>query len=150
MTWTYSANQINTKPLYWVRLELGDNDCGEQQFQDEEILAVISRYGSLYSACAALCRMLSTKYSRSVDFAVTGGGRATYSQLSKQYLRQALSYEVKAAALVSPYFAGISETDKFNQELDQDRVPPVFEKAMHDNQFPVPPIGIESEDIGTD
>jgi len=151
MTWSYSQDQLN-KPLYRVRFLIGDTFCSEQQFQDEEINAAIGSRGTLYGACADLCRALATKYSRSVDFAVTGGGRASYSQLSKQYLRQALQFEAKAASsgAAAPYFAGTSEFDKFNQELDQDRVPPVFQKGMHDNSSPVPPIGIESQDVGTD
>ena len=150
MTWSYSADQINTKPLYRVRFLMGDTVCSEQQFQDEEINAAINSRGSLAGACADLCRALATKYSRSVDLAIVGGGRANYSQLSKQYLRQALGFEAKATALANGYIGGISITDKLNQELNQDRVPPQFSIGMHDNWLPVAPIGSESIEEGSD
>ena len=149
MTWSYSADQLS-KPLYRVRFLIGDRYCAEQQFQDEEIVDAISRCGSIYSACAELCRSLASTYSRSVDFAITGGGRATYSQLSKQYLRQAIAFETKSAALTSPYVGGISNTDKQNQVLDQDRAPPMFQKGMHDNVTQIAPVGEESITTGTD
>jgi hypothetical protein len=149
MTWTYSADQLN-KPLYRVRFLIGDRYCAEQQFQDEEINDAISRRGTIYGACADLCRSLATGYSRSVDFAVTGGGRSTYSQLSKQYLRQAIMFETKAATLTGPYVGGISVVDKQNQVLDQDRVPPLFQKGMHDNVSQIAPVGEESIETGTD
>ena len=148
MTWSYSWDQINSNPVYRVRFRIGDNVSCEPQFQDEEILAAINARGSLAGACADLCRALATKYSRSVDFAVTGGGRASYSQLSKQYNRQAVMFEVKAASLATPYVAGISVTDKLNQELDIDRVPPQFVIGMHDNLIPVPPAGQEETGEG--
>ena len=150
MTWSYSWDQINSNPVYRVRFRIGDNVSCEPLFQDEEIAAAISARGSLAGACADLCRALATKYSRSVDFAVTGGGRASYSQLSKQYNRQAVMFEVKAASLATPYVAGISVTDKLNQELDTDRVPPQFVIGMHDNLMPVAPVGSESPQSGID
>jgi len=151
MTFTYSADQLN-KPLYRVRFLIGDRYCAEQQFQDEEINDAIARRGSIYGACADLCRSLSAAYSRSVDFAIVGGGRANYSQLSKQYLRQAVLFDAKAASsgVATPYVAGISETDKTNQELDIDRVPPLFQRGMTDNVQTIAPVGIESETAGTD
>jgi hypothetical protein len=151
MTWSYSAAQLN-KPLYRVRFMIGDRYCAEQQFQDEEIIDAITRRGSIYGACADLCRSLSVAYSRSVDFAIVGGGRANYSQLSKQYLRQAILFDAKAASsgAAMPYFAGISEADKQNQVLDIDRVPPLFQRGMTDNVQTIAPTGIESEQVGSD
>jgi len=150
MTFTYSPDQINTKPLYRVRFMIGDTVCGEPQFQDEEIAATITSRGSLAGACADLCRALATKYSRSVDFAITGGGRANYSQLSKQYLRQALAFEAKATVAAAGYAAAMTLSDKLNQEMDQDRVPPLFTIGMHDSLLPVAPVGSESPRSGTD
>jgi len=151
MTWTYSADQSNTKPIYRVRFMIGDTACGEQQFQDEEINAAIVSRGSLAGACADLCRSLATKYSRSVDLAIVGGGRASYSQLSKQYLRQAIGFESKAAELATGYVGGISLADKLSNELNLDRPSPQFVIGMHDNWLPVAPIGSEEHsDTGID
>jgi hypothetical protein len=122
---------------------IGDTVCGEQQFQDEEINAAINSRGSLVGACADLCRALATKYSRSVDMAIVGGGRATYSQLSKQYLRQAISFEAKAATLATGYVGGVSIADKLNNEMNIDRPDPQFSIGMHDNWLPVAPIGAD-------
>ena len=134
-----------------VRLEIGDTVCGDQQFQDEEINAALARRGSVYGACADLCLAYAARVSRSVDQMVTGA-RANFSQMSKQYRIMALQYTAKAAScgMGTPYFAGVSVTDKSNQEQNTDRVPPLFQKGMHDNTIPVGPIGIESQDVGTD
>lgn len=150
MTWSYSPDQLN-KPLYLCRLELGDVVCGDQQFQDEEINAALARRGSVYGACADLCRAYAARVSRSVDQAVTGAA-AKFSQMSRQYRIMALTYEAKAASsgMGTPYAGAISLTDKNNQVQDQDRVPPLFQRGMHDNLIPVAPTGLESEDVGGD
>jgi hypothetical protein len=148
--WTYTDEELD-KPLYQLRFMIGDTVACDAQFSDGEIMYAYNSRGSLYGAAAELCLRLATKFSRSVDQSAASS-KAAFSQLSKQYLRQSIMFETKAAAsgAGAPYFGGISESDKERQVLDQDRVPPLFRRGMHDNFYPVAPVGSESEDVGTD
>jgi hypothetical protein len=46
MSWTYASSNVGSSALSWVRLRIGDNTSGDQQLQDEEILAMIADSGA--------------------------------------------------------------------------------------------------------
>ena len=147
MAWTYDPNLISTIPLYQVRLLVGDTLSTDQQLMDEEINFQLTQRASIYGAAAECCRSLASKFSRSVDSA-SGSNKRAYSQMAKAYTTMAIQYDVKAALEGAgiPYAGGISISDKLNQEMNNDRVPPQFNIGMDENLLPIGPAGNETED----
>lgn len=136
MTWSYLPQIAPIKPLYQVRMAIGDTLINDQQLQDEEILQFLAGRTTFYGACADACRSLAAKFSRSVTMK-GGGSTANYSDLAKAYLRMATSFENKAVLSGSgmPYAGGISVADKTAQEQNTDRVKPQFNIDSNDNNL---------------
>ncbi len=152
MTWTYDVSDLATSQKDQVRLMIGDTYSGDPQMQDEEILFWITQRSSIIGAAAECCRVLATKFSRSVDQAA-GDTKAAYSQMAKAYAVRATMFDARAATsgaagAGAAYAGGISLADKINRELDQDRVDPQFNVGMMDDWLPVPPVGNETLDGG--
>jgi hypothetical protein len=150
MTWSYSPFKIATCPKDQVRLLIGDVLENHPQIQDEEISFLLTVRATIYGAAAECCLALAAKFSRSVDVQA-GTSKFAYSQLAKAYTTKAAYFNAKAAAGGSalPYAGGISISDKQQQELNTDRVPPQFNIGMDDDYLPVAPAGNESEGEGS-
>lgn len=132
MTWTYDPTLLSDPsqgPLMQTRLLLGDTLPTDPQMQDEELRYYLSSY-SPGGAAAAACRALAAKFSRSVDYEA-GGTKVKYSQLAKQYAAKAVELEGIAAFSGGglPYAGGISQADKVQQQLDDDRVGDWFSRG---------------------
>lgn len=134
MSWSYSGNPAsNTKDM--VRFLIGDTITADQLLQDEEITAVLAGEPDVTKSAAICAESISAKYSRLADVAV-GKTRISYSQKSEAYSRLSdkLTSEVASSKSLKavPYAGGISVTDKDAQQLDSDRVDPMFERDMFD------------------
>lgn len=140
--WTYNPTLIAIVPLYQVRRLIGDTLEADQQMQDQEILWQITQYGNIYSAASACARSLAAQFARLVD-TIQGELRTLYGQKAKNYLAIAATLEAqgKGRSGALAYAGGISQTDKSNQVVDTDRVPPQFNLMMDDNLLPESPVG---------
>lgn len=138
MSWSYSPVNLGKRGLDYIRLLIGDTFSGDQQLQDEEINMFLTTRSSPLGVAAECCRALAAKFSRTVD-QKAGQSETKFSQMAKAYMQMALQFEQKAAlaGAAAPYAGGISVTDMMNQELNTDRVPPVFTIGMTDNYLPV-------------
>lgn len=157
MTWSYTPSDIQTNKTDQVRWLVGDTVATDQLVQNEEIAFALTQRVSVYGAAAIVCRAIASKFSREAD-TVDRDLRTTLSAKAKAYASRAAMYEVQAMARsgVSAYAGGISISDKVQQELNLDRVPPAFTVDMDDNYLPVAPVGNEgtplpaSEDDSSD
>ena len=138
MSWSYNPSLLASSAKDAVRLLIGDVVSCDPQMQDEEIAYFVSSRGTLYGAAAECCRSMAAKFSRSVD-QQAGTTKLAYSQMAKAYTVKAIEFETKAtlSGAALPYSGGISLNDKEMQELNTDRVEPVFSKGMDDNSIPV-------------
>lgn len=137
MTWSYNPSLLTTNAKDAVRLLIGDVVQCDGQMQDEEINYFVTTRGTLYGAAAECCRSLAAKFSRSVD-QQAGTSKISYSQMAKAYTAKSVEFEFKAAVSGSaiPYAGGISINDKLLQDLNNDRVLPMFTKGMMDSDLP--------------
>ncbi len=139
--WTYDQTMLATTPLYQVRRLIGDVLQGDLQLMDAEIDWAIATYGNIYLAGAECCRDIAAQYARKVD-TVQGELRTLYAQQTKNYGARAYDLEQRGLMIgTTPYAGGISITDKTNQVLDTDRVPPQFNLMMDDNFLPTGMVG---------
>jgi hypothetical protein len=145
MTWTYDPGQLSTSQLMMARYLIGDTLQGQQELQDEEITFSLTRYSTIYGACAELCRSLATKWARRVDL-VQGELKTNYSQVAKVYAGRAADFEMRGLRGALPYAGGISVSDKNNVVEDSDRVAPDFNKGQFDDLLPVNPAGNQIPD----
>lgn len=143
--WTYVPQLARTQPLYAVRNLIGDVRIGDQLLVDDEINAALAIYSDNYLAAAECCRMIAARYARDVDVQ-QGELRTLYSSRRRAY--QSLAQEMQnrgfARTGVQGYAGGISQTDKTNFVVDEDRVPPQFNIGMQDNYLPIGPPGNET------
>lgn len=145
MTWTFVPAQIQTTPLYQVRVLSGDKVFSDPQMEDEEILFILSQRPNVYGAAANVCQALANQYSRSVT-TKAGDTQKNWSDMAKSY--QARAAYLNYLALINGggqvYAGGISISDKISQEQNTDRVQPQFDYGMDDNlEEPVGPVGPE-------
>ena len=139
MSATYT-NQPGTRDIDTVRFEIDDKDCTPETdaaISDEEIQYLIDNNNHILLAAAAAADAVAGKYSDSPaskkvgDLSITydaGGIAATYTSLAKSLRRRAA---VKVGSKV--YAGGLSKADKKTQELDTDRVQPVFTMGQDDS-----------------
>lgn len=134
MTWSYLPSLLATSSKDVVRLLIGDIISCDQQMQDEEIAYFVSARGTIYGAAAECCRSMAAKFSRSVD-QQAGTSKLFYSQMAKAYTVKSIEFETKATLSGSamPYAGGISLSDKQLQDVNTDRVLPVFSKGIMDD-----------------
>lgn len=133
MTWSYNPSLLPSSAKDAVRLLIGDILACDGQMQDEEVNYFISTRGTLYGAAAECCRALASKFSRSVD-QQTGTTKIMYSQMAKAYTAKAIDFEFKSTIVggAIPYAGGISVSDKMLNDMNEDRVLPIFTKGMMD------------------
>lgn len=141
--WTYSGDPT-TSQKDQVRYLVGDTNHKDQQAFDAEINFALTQAGSLYAACALVCRAIASKYARDVD-SVQNELRTMWSSRQKAYSDQARQFDVKASqnSFATPYAGGISLADKRQQDADPDRIRGQFNIGMDDNYLPVGPAGNE-------
>lgn len=152
MTWSYDLHNLQNPSdtvlgqKDQVRFILGDTNAKDPQLADEEILFTLSQRASIWGAAATCCESLAAKFSRLAD-TVEGTMRTLYSSLARSYHSRSKWLETKAAASggFAGYSGGISWSDKFQEQVDPDRVEPEFAKGMTDNWIPVAPAGNETE-----
>lgn len=151
MTWTYDTGKLATSSLYQVRYLVGDTLSADTQVQDEEIAFALTQKASIYGAAAIVCRSLAAQLSRQAD-TVDRDLRTTLSAKATAYAKRAAQMETMAVTRsgATPYAGGISISDKVQQELNTDRVPPQFTIDMDDNYLPVAPVGNEGTPVPTE
>lgn len=144
MTWSYDTTLAAAKDR--VRLYVGDTDTTDQQFSDEEIVAVVARSASERAAAAELASSLSLRYARKAN--VTSG------PLSVQWSSVSAAYAARAADLMSSSGGNVpgiavggstySQRDRLSE--DTDRIPP----ALRTGAFRNPAAGTASTDDSAD
>lgn len=136
MTWTYDAANIQTTPLYQVRMIIGDTLSTEPLLQDEEISFTLIRRNSVNGAAAMCSRSIAAKFSRLSDTTV-GPQKFDLSQKAANYTKLADDLEQldDATGGAFCFSGGISIANKQTYEADPDRVDPSFVKNGTD--FPV-------------
>jgi hypothetical protein len=145
MTWTYAPAQLLTDTTMQVRFLIGDTNVNDQQLADEEINFALTLRSSIWGACAICCDSISSNTSRKADTS-TGELRTHYSEIARAYYARAQMYETKSAELggALPVVGGISIMEKVMAECDPDRMPPVFNRGLMDNNnYPIQPAGNE-------
>lgn len=146
MTFTYNPADLLTSQMMQVRLMIADNNSGDPLLQDEEINFILTLRSALYGACAIACAQIAAKYSRDAD-SVQGETRTLYSTRSRAFAARVAYFEEQATIFggAEPYAGGISIADKERNIVDEDRVPPDFNRGMTDNtNYPVSPAGNET------
>lgn len=144
MSFSYSGDPASSE-LDQVRFLLKDTDPADYLLEDEELNWLITEETDPYSAAAAACNVLATKYARKADMAV-GDLRIMSSQRSKAYKLQAKELRqlaLRNSGAPKPYAGGTSVADK---KLDEDNtdVPERFRIGIHD--FPDASADWEDED----
>lgn len=149
MSFSYDVTQLATSKLYQVRLMIGDT-AAPGSLQDEEINYFLTVRPSIYGAGALCCRSIADSASAQVDQTLPAGIGFKFSQKAKAYAARAAELEVLATVAGGglPYAGGISISDKLEQEMNEDRVPPSFNLGMDDDDLPVTPSGNETEISG--
>lgn len=138
MTWTYLGN-IDTSPLDYVRLLIGDTDQCDQLLQDQEIIPFLKRYHyAPMNTAIRCCEVIMSKLSRRVNESV-GSVRMNFSDQVKAFreLRRDLVNRL-ATEDMAPYAGGISISDVQIVALNPDRVRPDYTRHMMQN-FQVSP-----------
>lgn len=136
MPWTYDKELPTDRDR--IRLIIGDTLEVEQQFQDQEIDAMLTIWGSITATAIAACRALAAKYARQADKWV-GDLKILASQKSEAYLNLANELEEAGATAVGAsnqrlFAGGIRISQKETLDGDTDRVMPFFRRNMMDNQ----------------
>jgi len=133
MSWTYTGNPgASTKDE--LRFIVGDTDSTRQLLQDAEVWFLLSQHNDSPKAAAiSAVRAILSKLSRRVD-QTTGKVSVKLSQAHKHYtdMLDEMQRQLGLSG-VDAIAGGISISDKDGVEVDSDRVPPIFEKKMHDN-----------------
>lgn len=144
--WTYDDGTSATEDIYLVRTMIGDTAQSDQQLSDQIILIALKRYSITELAAGECCRYIAARFARQVDV-VQGQLKTNYSNRQRAYLRQAITWDQLGYARggVSAYVGGTSIADKETNVLDNDRVPPNFLIAMHDNLLPESPVGLQAD-----
>lgn len=140
MTFTYDPGVTPVSNKDKVRLLIGDTDRDDQQFTDEEITAILTMEGNVFSSAELCCFSLSVKYSKLVDKTV-GELRLRLGQRATAYAARAKEIKSRGALNSAiPFSGGIVQSQKATQEEDADRVNPGFQIGMHDNPLsgPIP------------
>lgn len=131
MAWTYSTDLTADKDK--VRLEIGDTLSTDGQLQDEEIVYVLTRDGSVTSAAISCCRMLASRYARYVDKEV-GDLKKMYSQRVEHYTTLADKLEARSVRLSGrPYAGGMSVAEKEVDAANTDLPQVSITRGIHDN-----------------
>lgn len=133
MSWSYDPELTEDKDR--VRLLIGDTISTQQQFQDEELVWILSENGSsIYAAAASACRMLAAKYSRQADKWV-GDLKILASQKARSYLALAESFDAKAGSQMwaIPSAGGVYVDEKEAAAADTSLVQPEFTRGMMTN-----------------
>ena len=127
--WSYTPS--SGLPRDAVRRMIGDTLPSDQQIQDEEIDAILGSRATIYGAAADACRAIAAKFSRSVTQSGGGSAMAAFSDLSKAYLRMAVSFEARSFSYVAMPYAAIQTNDC--PPPDQQ-----FSVGFEDNYIPLP------------
>ena len=117
-----------------VRLTIGDTVTTAFLLSNEEIVALLSMYGSVHQAAIAAARGLAAKYSREADKWV-GDLKILASQKAKAFLELATALSDAGGSMSArgvPSAGGIRISQKETMEDNTDRVRPAFYR----NQFP--------------
>ena len=128
MSWSYSGDPLSSS-LDSVRFEIGDTDVAYPLFQDEEILAILSKESNDLAAAARCCEILARKFARDVDNA-SGPIKVAASQRYRQFTAQARDLRRRAVALNTPYAGGISKSELTADAVNTDLRQPLFTKDM--------------------
>ncbi len=133
MSWTFDPTLTAT--IDQVRFLSGDVDTTDQQVANETITGLLTMYGSVFRAAAAVCRSLASRYSRQSDVAMDDM-RKSLSQRAKAYAERASELEEQASsalgigAVPMPFSGGMLDSVKQVQIDDPDRTQPLFTRDM--------------------
>lgn len=133
MTWTYQP--VKT-PKDQLRLLIGDTDINEPLLQDEELEYLLNIYNhSPMNSAIRACELIMAKFSRLADESV-GSVSIQFSQKVKSYMEMRNDLVTRLCKEdMTPVCGGISVSQKTRNNLDKDRVQPMFENHMMENQL---------------
>ena len=130
MSFSYTGNPSSSDKDA-VRFHIRDTVAATKEFEDEEILYMLSTKGSVRGAVVLALKTLAAKYATAVDKAV-GDLRLSLSQKHAQYMALIGEFEAEVAMVAIPFAGGISRASKDTYEDDSDRVKPRFTKTVND------------------
>ena len=130
LQWSYSGKPLsNTKDE--VRFLVGDTNPDDKQLDDCEIEYLLDREGSVIDAAICAVYGLIALYSRDFDGQF---GSSTSSQIATAYRELLKDLRDKRARKPLVMLAGgLTKSDKLTQEMDTNRVRPVFTKTFGEN-----------------
>ena len=132
MSWSYSGDPEKSL-LDQVRFTIGDTDPNDNLLSDEELGFLIKTEDSPLEASISAAETIAAKYSRLADERV-GDVSISFKQKAENYLTLASKLkerrktsEYKGTKVnATPLCGGISRSEKQKQELEIDRVDPLF------------------------
>jgi len=133
MSWSYSGSPADSD-LDEVRYRAGLTKIGEQYASDQEINFCIAEESNNIAAAALVCENVAAMLAREVDLRAGPGGELTLkmSQAADAFRARAKALRKMCGSYAAPWAASISVDEKDAQRDDDDRVPPVFEMGMFD------------------
>lgn len=138
MTWTYT-DAPQTVPLDEVRVLVGDTDTTDQLVSDEIINYGLSKGNSLYAAAVA-SRHIAAKFAR-LTTASVGSVSEAAGDLWKHYKELAQDLELKAGALCTPSFGGLTVSEHQTDSQNTDLVQSSAKRDQFDN-----PLALNAQD----
>lgn len=129
MTWTYSgdpASSIQDR----VRFLIGDTDTEDPQFQDAEILFLISSESNELGAAAGGCEALAMRFARLCDRSMGRALSVSASQQYEHYQQQSITLRRQACQSHAPTAGGISIGSERLAAANPDAKQPVFSRDM--------------------
>lgn len=143
MTWTYSGNP-GASTLDQVRFLLGDTNTTRQLFSDEEITWTLTVQTAPYLAAADLAELQASR-AGGVRSKTVGDLSVTYDSAFWSDLARNLRRRNAMQGGVAVFAGGISRDDKSTREDEVDRVPPLFNRDLHEVAPIEPPPSPERE-----
>lgn len=122
MTFTYDLST----DIGAMRLELGDTTSGSgvkpdgTNLTDEELQVLLTREGTVMTACAAACELLARHWARVANISV-GSRREDLSSVAEQWSKQARQLREQyggAAGSVQAFSVGVHRRDGYSAQAD--------------------------------
>lgn len=97
---SYSYNTSLTDDVSLVRFYIGDTDSTDIQLQNEELSALLTIEGSVFSAAVEACYQIAAKYARLVDESTMDHSKS-FSQRQLHYTQLAERLQKKQSQQVT-------------------------------------------------
>jgi hypothetical protein len=133
--WTYSGDPASSNRDA-VRFLVGDTDPADKRLTDGEIAWALTEEANVFLAAALCAESIGGQYANLVSKAV-GDLKIEYGDRQKNYADLAARLRRRGTIRgATPFFGGISRSDKRSREQDTDRVEPYFKRGLHSQVEP--------------